>query len=297
MVNAVLRKIVATGKRGVPIHESTAAFAERLGHPTWLVERWVKAYGRAAAMKICEAGQKESASGGMFVEETNGSTVRLPMMDDGSRLVAEIAAAARPEARRVWDCCAAPGGKTLVLAKRLPVADLLATDVSARRVALMESRLKSFEYAGKVKTGVVNAADPEAVEGEFDLILCDVPCSGTGTLAENPEIRHFLRPEELNRQAERQRQILKCALRNLAKGGRLVYSTCSLEREECEEVVDAVLSQVSGVKRIAVDGLVGGLQEAGVLKTDLKTALREGVLRTLPGVHGCDGFYAVVLER
>jgi 16S rRNA (cytosine967-C5)-methyltransferase len=294
MVNAILRKIASAGKRGVPIHEPTAAFAERLGHPTWLVERWVKAYGRGAAMKICEAGQEEPASGGMFGEEAGEG---LPVMDDGSRLVAEIAAAALPGARRVWDCCAAPGGKTLVMARRLPEAEVLATDVSARRVAMMEARLKAFGYAAKVKSEVVDAADPEGVEGEFDLILCDVPCSGTGTLAGNPEIRHFLRPEELGRQAERQRRILKGALGKLAKGGRLVYSTCSLEREECEDVVDAVLREAGGVKRVAVGELVEGFRESGELKTEMKTAVRDGALRTLPGVHGCDGFYAVVLER
>jgi 16S rRNA (cytosine967-C5)-methyltransferase len=297
MVNAILRKIAAAGKKGVPIHESTAGFAERLGHPAWLVERWVKAYGRAAAMKICEAGQEEPASGGMFVEEMGEGAERLPVMDDGSRLVAEIAAAAMPEAKRVWDCCAAPGGKTLVMARRLANAEVLATDISAKRMAMMESRLQGFGYATKVEAGVVDAADPKGIEGEFDLILCDVPCSGTGTLAGNPEIRHFLRLEELGRQADRQTRILKSALGKLAKGGRLVYSTCSLEREECEEVVDAVLEGASGAKRVEVDGLVEGLRESGILKSDLKTAVLDGALRTLPGMHGCDGFYAVVLER
>jgi 16S rRNA (cytosine967-C5)-methyltransferase len=291
MVNAILRKIAVAGKKGAPIHESTAAFAERLGHPAWIVERWVKEYGRGTAMKICEADQMEPGLGGMFAEDEG-----LPVMDDGSRLVAEIAVAAVPGAKRVWDCCAAPGGKTLVMAKRLGGAEVLATDVSGKRVERMEARLKGFEYAARVKCGVADAAEGD-VSGEFDLILCDVPCSGTGTLAGNPEIRHFLRPEELGRQAARQRRILKSALGRLAEGGRLVYSTCSLEREECEDVVDAVLSGAVGIKRVAVDGLIEGLAESGLVNVDLKMAVRDGSLRTLPGVHGCDGFYAVVLER
>ena len=122
MVNAVLRKVAAAQKPGVRLHESAAAFAERLGHPRWMVERWVADYGREAALAICEADQREPAEGGMFVE--NGGD--LPQMDDGSRLVAEIAAAAMPGAQRVWDCCAAPGGKTLVLAQRLGSAEMLA---------------------------------------------------------------------------------------------------------------------------------------------------------------------------
>ena len=127
MVNAILRKVAASQRPSVRIRESVAAFAERLGHPQWMVERWVKEYGREIALKICEANQKEPAEGGMF-NERGGD---LPQMDDGSRLVAEIAAAAVPGARRVWDCCAAPGGKTLILARRLNDAEIVARDRKA----------------------------------------------------------------------------------------------------------------------------------------------------------------------
>ena len=205
MVNAVLRKVAAAQKPGVRIHESTAAFAERLGHPRWMVERWVEEYGREAALNICEADQKEPAEGAMFAESGGD----LPQMDDGSRLVAEIAAAAVPGAKRVWDCCAAPGGKTLILARRLGEAEIVASDVSVKRLAQTEARLRRYAYAERVKFAAADAADPKAVEGSFDLILCDVPCSGTGTLARNPEIRLQLKVEDLARQAERQSAILK----------------------------------------------------------------------------------------
>jgi 16S rRNA (cytosine967-C5)-methyltransferase len=284
MVNAVLRKLAAAQKPGVRIHESVAAFAERLGHPRWMVERWVEAYGRDAALAICEADQREPTEGSMFAEYGGD----LPQMDDGSRLVAEIAAAAVPEAKRVWDCCAAPGGKTLMLARRLSGAEMLATDVSAKRMAHMEARLRRYAYAERVRCGVADAA---ALPGDekFDLILCDVPCSGTGTLAGNPEIRHRLTPEEFARQAERQRAILTGALKRLAPGGRLVYSTCSLEPEECERVVEAV-----GGQRVPVGWLMGavGLSEG----VNLGSAVRGSNLRTLPGVHGCDGFFAAVFQ-
>jgi 16S rRNA (cytosine967-C5)-methyltransferase len=219
-------------------------------------------------------------------------------MDNGSRLVAEIAAVAVPEAKRVWDCCAAPGGKTLILARRLGGAELVASDVSTKRLAQTEARLKRYAYAERVVFDVEDAADAKNVDGAFDLILCDVPCSGTGTLAENPEIRHRLREEELVRQAERQRAILGGALKRLAPGGRLVYSTCSLEAEECEGVVDAIVG-AADVVRVPVDGMMAELGEQGVLLScvELGSAARGGALRTLPGVHGCDGFFAVVLER
>ncbi|MEO6805894.1 MAG: transcription antitermination factor NusB [Edaphobacter sp.] len=303
MVNAVLRKVakptsqnrdVGHPERTAPLFESVAAFAERLGHPQWMVERWVKEYGREVALKICEADQKEPAEGGMFYERGGD----LPRMDDGSRLVAELAAAAMPGARRVWDCCAAPGGKTLILARRLGVAEIVASDVSAKRLAQTEARLRRYAYAERVQFAIADAADAKAVEGSFDLILCDVPCSGTGTLAGNPEIRHRLMVGELARQMVRQEAILKGALKRLAPSGRLVYSTCSLEPEECERVVDAVVA-AGGVRQVAANGLLEELGEQGILLDGLArdSMVRGGALRTVPGVHGCDGFYAVVLER
>ncbi len=305
MVNAVLRKLAAAKptsqnrdaghpERTAPLHESTAAIAERLGHPRWMVERWVAAYGRDAALQICEADQKEAAEGGMFAEMGGD----FPHMDDGSRLVAELAAAAAPDAKRVWDCCAAPGGKTLILARRLSGAELLASDVSARRLAQTEARLRRYVYAERVVFAVADAADAKQVEGEFDLILCDLPCSGTGTLAGNPEIRHRLKVEELTRQAERQRRILVGAFARLAPGGRLVYSTCSLEPEEGEEVVNAMAAG-GGVRRVPVERLLEDLAAREVLVggVELLSAVQDGALRTLPGVHACDGFFTVVLER
>jgi 16S rRNA (cytosine967-C5)-methyltransferase len=186
MVNAVLRKLAAKPisqnrdvghpLRSVPLFESAAAFAERLGHPLWLVERWAAAYGRDAALAICEYGQREPLAGSLFVEAKGGgaaSAEEAPQMDDGSRLVAEITAAAMPvvagRVARVWDCCAAPGGKTLMLAMRLNPhlkneisgshdAEILATDVSAKRMALMTARLRRYAYAERVRCAVADAS-------------------------------------------------------------------------------------------------------------------------------------------
>ncbi len=290
MVNAVLRRLASAKRPGIPIHESAAMFAERLGHPAWLVERWVAIYGRGAAMAICEADQREPASGEMFTEYDN-----WPQMDDGSRLVAELAAIAAPAAKRVWDCCAAPGGKTLVLARRLSTSKIVASDVSARRLALLRERVRASALLDQVECMVADAAAGGGVEGQFDLILCDAPCSGTGTLAANPEIRHRLRPADLARQAERQQAMLAGACRRLAPGGRLIYSTCSLEPEECEQVAN----NVTGVRRVSVESLLDELSRNGILRpgAELQSAVRDKALRTLPGLHACDGFFAAVFER
>ena len=171
----------------------------------------------------------------------------LPAIDDGSRLVAEIAARAMPAGgTRVWDCCAAPGGKTLVLAARLMGAEVLATDVSAKRLGGMRARLRGDEAAAKVRMAVADATSLPEEDGLFDLILCDVPCSGTGTLGRNPEIRLRLEEGDLKRQVARQKEILAAAMKRLAPGGRLIYSTCSLEPEENEGVVEGVEEDFDG---------------------------------------------------
>jgi len=316
MVNAILRKLATAQKPGTRIFESPAAFAERLAHPRWLVERWVATYGRETALAICEYDQREPHSGSLFPvppadpAQPPPTAARpshsAPQMDDGSRLVAELAASALPVTAgtpRIWDCCAAPGGKTLMLALRIPAADIFATDVSSKRLAHTAARLRRYAYASRVRTEVADASAPQAPEAEpdFDLILCDVPCTGTGTLARNPEIRHHLRAEELARQSARQREILAGAARRLAPAGRLIYSTCSLEPEENERVVDAVAS-LAGLRRVAIEPLIANLTSTGILTPQANAALvpsavRDGALRTLPGVHPCDGFFAAVLER
>lgn len=315
MVNAVLRKLVAEQSTiksqdvGRSLDETTAELAQRLGHPFWLVERWVTEYGSAAALSICEYDQHEPGRGAIFPDAAGDTDEeRMPQMDDGSRLVAEIAAAAMPlvteRIARIWDCCAAPGGKTLMLALRLRDAEILATDVSTKRMAQMKARLRHHKCAQRISCAVADAAasaDKTPQEKLFDLILCDVPCSGTGTLARNPEIRLRLKPEDLARQSARQRAILCGALRRLAPGGRLVYSTCSLEPEENELVVEAVVNG-AGVRQVSIDTLIAMLADSRVLGPDssqrlIGSAVKGGALRTLPGIHGCDGFFAVVLER
>ena len=297
MVNAILRKLTRQAPAGKPLFETPAAVAERLGHPAWLVERWVANYGRAAAIGICEYDQQEPKAGDLF-GAADGEIGALPRLDDGSRLVAELAAASLAGAQRIWDCCAAPGGKTLMLTARHPEAEVLATDVSPRRLKSLAERLERDAPGSKVRTVEADATALPEAEGLFDLILCDVPCSGTGTLARNPEIRHHLRPSDLARQAERQRALLGAALGRLAPGGRLLYSTCSLEPEENEQVVASVA--VDGVERVSLEPVLDGLKERGVLaaEADVKGLVRDGFLRTLPGsgFQG-DGFFAALFVR
>lgn len=301
MVNAVLRKLTTAATPTKKIYESPAAFTERLAHPRWLVERWAGAYGRDAALAICNYDQREPPDGSLFASDP-----ALPQIDDGSRLVAEIAAAAahrHGDKPRIWDTCAAPGGKTLILAARFPEAEILATDISARRLTAMQRRLERYTHAAGLRTEVSDAAAASPSPAtRYDLILCDLPCSGTGTLARNPEIRLRLNAAELARQAARQRAIVENAIPHLAPGGCLVYSTCSLEPEENEDVVDSVLAEKEGIRLLPMEPILESLAATQLLKGEaatllLRTAIRDRAVRTLPGIHPCDGFYIVGLER
>ena len=326
MVNAILRKIATLPK-------STTIQPEQ-AYPEWMIQRWRKNYGDAITRKICAAGQQEPTTSlrifDPYVEEelqsegarlapgallAQARTVssgdvsstralregRAQVQDEGSQLVAELLGIGQ----RILDCCAAPGGKTAILLNNNPQAKLVACDISPARLKVMRQRLTRPEWQERIAFHVADAERlPEM--GLFDRILCDVPCSGTGTLARNPEIRHRLQPEDISRQAIRQRSILAAALRRLAPGGRLLYATCSLEPEENEAVIQSVLSangrapssyalldlqpelenriQQGAIRGAAVDHL-------------LATSFRSGYLRTLPGVHPGDGFFAALIER
>ncbi len=136
------------------------------------------------------------------------------------------------------------------------------------------------------------------LQGGFDRVLADVPCSGTGTLARNPEIKWRLKPEDFPDLHVKQVAILRAALEQLAPGGRAIYSTCSLEPEENQAVVDEVLK--SNPKFTLLDCRVEleALRSNGELAiSDLDSLLDGNYLRTIPGIHPCDGFFAAVLLR
>jgi 16S rRNA (cytosine967-C5)-methyltransferase len=305
MVNAVLRRM--TREPAPPRATLAAETPAETAHPRWLLQRWRKHFGGKATRALTAYDQAEPPVHGLFAEDAT-----LPAIDDGSRLVAELAAAAHPAPQRILDACAAPGGKTAVLAVRHPAAEIIAVDVSEKRLARMRSRMDAEPATARVRTVLADMslhpnrtsdvvgsdADREALAGTFDLILCDAPCSGTGTLARNPEIRHRLEERDLPRQSERQVAILRNALTRLAPNGRLIYSTCSLEPEENEAVIETALR--NGMRLVSPATVLAGLPGLNEsartgLQTDALTA--DGALRTIPGQQPCDGFYASILER
>jgi 16S rRNA (cytosine967-C5)-methyltransferase len=297
MVNAILRRVLREKSAESRKTLAVAMTPAEQAHPDWLMSRWRVNFGGGVARRIAEYDQAEPPAHALFPIDPE-----LPEIDDGSRLVAELAAAAVTAPKRILDCCAAPGGKTAVLAVRHPGAVVIAADVNEKRLDAMRKRMDRNPATAAVKTVLADmTVTPTSKElrEEFDLILCDAPCSGTGTLARNPEIRHRLRPSDLPRQAERQKAILANALRLLAPGGKLIYSTCSLEPEENEAVVAAALQEVTSTAQVPAETVIASLsslQEEASLKLK-QSGFVGGALRTLPGTQSCDGFYAAVIER
>jgi 16S rRNA (cytosine967-C5)-methyltransferase len=151
--------------------------------------------------------------------------------------------------------------------------------------------------SAQIKTVVADARHLP-VATSFDRILADVPCSGTGTLARNPEIKWRLQPKDISELHDRQLAILRSALAHLAPSGRLVYSTCSLEKEENEDVVERALAENSSVTLFDCRTEIDRLHVIGELTWTAPLSLTRGpYLRTIPGVHPCDGFFAAILEK
>jgi 16S rRNA (cytosine967-C5)-methyltransferase len=329
-VNAVLRKLGGAVNAGVmedfrtKIRQSpdSTMLAHNAAHPEWLVERWAERYGLDAACQICAHNQHAPAtaihihddkslerltetgvelSPGRLLAKArivfSGDVTRtrayeqgdISIQDEGSQLVALLLG----RGKFILDCCAAPGGKTALLARRNPNATVVASELHPHRARLLRGLAREANIQ-------VVAADARQLpfSAAFDRILVDVPCSGTGTLARNPEIKWRITAQDLDDLQTRQIAILKSALAQLAKGGRLVYSTCSLEREENEAVAEAALTGASEFSIADCRGALEQLRNSGELcATDVDSLLTGPYLRTIPGVHPCDGFFAAIIER
>jgi 16S rRNA (cytosine967-C5)-methyltransferase len=296
--------------------------------PAWLSSRWEKYFGAEAAnrlawvatqvpsatLRICsstpnpddiirrfeEKGSNvrrgKYASKALIAEAGEGVVSRLAeelglaIQDEASQLVAELAGV-RPD-ERVLDLCAAPGMKTGLLADAVGDGLLVACDASARRLKTLRKLLPRLTAnASAVRVVRLDAAQPLPFRQEFDRILVDAPCSGTGTLARNPEIKWRVTKEDLERLPMIQRKILSNALSVLAPGGRLVYATCSLEPEENEQVMENVLSATPGCRLLSRGELAADLPKTAPL-IDAR-----GYFHTRPDLDGMDGFFAAAVTR
>ena len=338
LVNAVLRRTAAEGKeRAEKLIPETANPADRLGilnaHPTWMVERWLDRLGAQETSALLEANNRTprlacavhdislreeifsnlkreglrvepgrllqssfAVSGGSPVRSEEFRTGRISIQDEASQIIPLLLGVQAGD--RVLDLCAAPGGKTPPLVRGAGDSGMVvAGERHAHRLRAMREQFRRLKLL-RVRFVELDAEKALPFGSRFERILVDAPCSGTGTVGRHPEIRWRLKPEQLAEFHTLQAALLANALEMLAPGGRLVYSTCSMEPEENEKVVEKALKLRRDVSRVdrgfagrALRGLLAEGVEAGSLFDDA------GYFRTLPHVHGTDGFFAAILEK
>jgi 16S rRNA (cytosine967-C5)-methyltransferase len=338
LVNAVLRRLAAGAKepaeKFLPPHISLSEQLAILhSHPAWLVQRWLARFGETQTTSLLQANNQtprlacslhhperrnetlESLrSAGLTVEPghllqpafaiTGGSPTRTDAFRRGDISIQDEASQAIPllldvqPGDRVLDLCAAPGGKTPTLARRAGEDGLIvAADRHAHRLRAMREQFKRL-HLSDVRIVELDAAAALPFGIRFDRILLDAPCSGTGTLARHPEIRWRLKPEQLSELNNLQCELLASALRQLAPGGRLVYSTCSLEREENEDMVTEALRNSAELKRVvaseAASSISPHLSDGAEAKNLFDDA---GQFHTTPGAYETDGFFAALLRK
>jgi 16S rRNA (cytosine967-C5)-methyltransferase len=309
-VNAVLRRAIkeAGYDPAAGVSEPLERIAIQTSHPVWLIERWANAFGiaeaeafavanntvpptafrvvknradetevisrlRAAGAEVEASQVTEGAwrvSGATSLVRELSAAGEIYLQDEASQLVARVLDVKNGE--RVLDLCAAPGGKTTLMADRADDdAMIVAADRSESRMETVvgTTRLQQLKSIEPVLLDAVKELPFES--RVFDKVLVDAPCSGTGTLRRNPEIRWRLTPPDIDAFAEVQKQILSRAGDAVKAGGRLVYSTCSVEREENERVIEEFLAR----------------ENFHLLDT----------VRTWPHRQHCDGFFMASLER
>ncbi|MBI3701454.1 MAG: MFS transporter [Afipia sp.] len=314
LVNAVLRRCA---REGQPLIEEVRS--QMLDLPPWLVQRWVATYGKDTTRAMAEALSFEPAldvtvksnpeswatrlhgevmPAGSVRSLIHGSVTMLPGFDEGEWWVQDAAAAIPArlfgdiKGKSFADFCAAPGGKTAQLVQ--DGANVIAIDRSPNRVARLKENLARLSL--EAQTVVADATEWQPGE-LFDGILVDAPCSATGTIRRHPDVAWLKQEADIGALSVVQKRLLQRAVSLLKPGGTLVYCTCSLEPEEGEHAVDALLAGDSSMRRAPVSTReVAGLSEIVTPNGDIRT-LPSHLPHDDPRLGGLDGFYAARLIK
>lgn len=319
LANAVLRRLDRERDAltvEVPLHP-TDALALEFSHPGWIIDRWLARWGEADTRALLQANNGEAPLVARpyhvvreqleaMLEAAGVQTTEAPLVTDSLVLAGGVSAltelgafrqglfhlqdpastlvtkyACVPSGAMVADLCAAPGGKALELARDARV--VFAADASRNRLARVRENVVRLD-AGNVVPFVGDALHPALAN--MDVVLVDVPCTGTGTFRRHPDARWRLKASDLAVLPSLQRAILRSAATVVRPGGLLVYSTCSLELEENDEQVAGFLAAHPGwTVEPPPDGVVPA------------STLDAGLLRVLPQRHGTDGAFAARLRR
>jgi 16S rRNA (cytosine967-C5)-methyltransferase len=316
LVNAVLRRCAREGATLVDDVKS-----QTLDIPPWLLARWSTHYGETTAKQIAlalghepslditvksDAAQWASRLHGELLPTgtvrtvLQGSVTTLPGFAEGEWWVQDAAAALPARlfgdvgGKTIADLCAAPGGKTAQLA--LAGARLVAVDRSQGRMARLRDNLARLQL--EAEAVVADAIEWQGGQhGGFDGILLDAPCTSTGTIRRHPDVAWLRQEADFAPLIALQRRLLQKAVTLLKPGGILVYCTCSLEAEEGEEAIAALLASEAALRRVPIDaGEVAGLGELVTVDGDLRT-LPCHLPNSDPRLGGLDGFYAARLVK
>ena len=316
LVNAVLRRCA---REGQPLIDEVAA--QTLDVPPWLMARWIAHYGESTAREIATAiGHEPSLDltvkadaaqwatrlhGEMLPTGTvrtllQGSVTMLPGFAEGQWWVQDAAAALPARlfgdvtGKAIADLCAAPGGKTAQLV--LAGAEVTAVDRSPNRVARLRDNFARLGLQAQMV--VADATEWQADAGEgFDGVLVDAPCASTGTIRRHPDVAWLRQELDIGALMALQKRLLQKAVTLLKPGGTLVYCTCSLEPEEGEQAIAALLAAEPAMRRAPVAASeVAGLSEILTSEGDLRT-LPCHLPHADPRLGGLDGFYAARLVK
>ncbi len=311
-VNALLRNLGGRAAAPSLAIDPAAHFAARYSHPDWLVARWLERYGQEDTVALMEwnnappalvlqaARENDAAlesrwraagaepvratisgwlSPGRRPAEVPGFAEGAFIVQDPAHAVVAAFAGVEP-GMTVYDACAAPGGKSILLGRR--AGRVVSADRKVDRVRRLTENL-ARAGSGREHAVVADALHPPVASA--DLVLLDAPCLGTGTFSRHPDARWKVSADALARLAQRQGELLQSCADVVRPGGWLVYATCSLEPEENEYQVDALLARDHRFERDPGD----------TVPTELRTS--RGDLQLLPFRHGTDGAYAARLRR
>jgi len=314
-VNGVLRSLLRKQPWSEPAFQRDCPMWARASLPRWLWERWEGRFGTDRALEYSISLNRpphtavrganrglsrkdlpfdqstlipsELVPGAYLVQAGKHLTeeAKWHAMDEASQLIPHLLGTI--DGARIWDACAAPGGKSAILHDNCgPSGLVVSSDVDPARVSLLRERLDSF-CLRRADVLVADARRPFPFRMGFDAVLADVPCSGLGTIRRNPEIKWRVQPEHLREQSLRQRQILDCVAGAVRIGGMLLYSTCSTEPEENELVVAGFLDSHPEFR----------LQRPAYPKGIEPWLDPIGAFRSFPDARLWDGFFAALMLR
>lgn len=329
MVNGILRSYLRNGdpelkEAGSPLVQ----LAVKTSHPDWMIERWVSQYGWETAEEVAEANNQppgtsvrinplrvtrdeavtELQEEGLELEISpllpedslrihRGSAAatrafqegRITIQDESSMMAGKVLAPNSGE--RILDACAAPGGKTTHLAEQMQnTGEVISVDLHEHKIRLINQQAERLGLTNITsRTGDARTLELEAA-GSFDKILVDAPCSGLGVIRRKPDMKWTKQQKDLERLVSIQKEILQSVWKLLKPGGRLIYSTCTIDKHENELQVKRFLEDH--------DDALADQKMSDRLPEKVKQAVQENyMLQLMPGKFGTDGFFMASLEK